>query len=114
MPKPDLREPYASLESDLFATMQAGLHEWRKDLDYPESFSDFQACFRALFRMYEVKRRPLAIGMDAIEELPDLCGWCGRPLGGEVCSGPNYFVKFCTTCGYKLNDFMVGKKEAKI
>ena len=67
MPKPELREPFASLESDLFATMQAGLHEWRKDLDYPESFSDFQACFRALFRMYEVKRRPLAIGMDEIE-----------------------------------------------
>jgi len=113
MPKPDIREPYASLESDLFETMRAGLHEWRKDLDYPESFSDFQACFRALFRMYEVKRRPLAIGISEIEELPELCGWCGQRLGGEVVSGPNYFVKFCTTCGHKLNDFMSGKMGAK-
>jgi len=99
MPKPDLREPYASLESDLFATMQAGLHEWRKDLGYPESFSDFQACFRALFRMYEVKRRPLAVRIEDIEAPPEVCAWCNVPLGGSCYSGPNYHTKFCNACG---------------
>jgi len=67
MPKPDVREPYKSLESDLFETMRAGLHEWRPDLDYPESFSDLQACLRAVFRMYEVRRRPVAIRIEDIE-----------------------------------------------
>ena len=110
MPKPDVREPYKSLESDLFETMRSGLHEWRKDLDYPESFSDFQACFRALFRMYEVKRRPLAIGMDAIEALPDLCGWCGRKLDAATYSGLNPEVNFCIACGKHM---MHGNQEDK-
>lgn len=113
MPKPDTREPYASLESDLFATMQAGLHEWRADLNYPESFSDFQACFRALFRMYEVKRRPLAIRIEEIEAPPEVCGWCAKPLGGESFSGPNHAVQFCTECGQNLSGYMRAKREAK-
>ena len=59
MPKPFLKEPLAQQERDMFKTMVAGLHEWRPDLDYPESYSDFQACIRGLPKMYEVNRRPL-------------------------------------------------------
>lgn len=60
MPKPSLTVEYQALESDIIETMIAGLHEWRPDLDYPESYSDMSGCVRALFRMYEIKRRPLA------------------------------------------------------
>lgn len=60
MPKPSLKPEYAELESDIIATMRAGLHEWRSDLDFPQSNSDLSGCVRALFRMFEIKRRPLA------------------------------------------------------
>ncbi len=61
MPKPDLREPYAALENEIIHTLIAGHKEWRPDLDYPESYSDMQGAVRGLLRMFEVKRRPLAI-----------------------------------------------------
>jgi hypothetical protein len=35
MAKPQLTEPYATLEHQLIETMRAGLKEWRPDLDYP-------------------------------------------------------------------------------
>lgn len=60
MPKPSLKEPYNSLESDLIDTFIAGHHEWRPDLAYPESYSDMQGGIRAVLRMYEIKRRPIA------------------------------------------------------
>lgn len=59
VPKPTLVTEDARLESDAIETMLAGLKEWRPDLDYPESHSDMQACFRALLCVYEIKRRPL-------------------------------------------------------
>lgn len=59
MPKPTLINDDARLESDVIETMLAGLKEWRPDLNYPESHSDMQACFRALLCVYELKRRPL-------------------------------------------------------
>lgn len=74
MPKPRLIEPYASLLRDGVETMTAGLHEWRPDLNYPESHSDWQACFQAFFRRYEVKRRPL--DLTTKKE-------CGEPLCAE-------------------------------
>jgi hypothetical protein len=49
-------------------TMIAGLHEWRRDLKYPESHSDMQACVRGLLRMFEIKRRPLPVDLD-LEEI---------------------------------------------
>ena len=64
MPKPFLKEPLAQQERDMFDTMTAGLHEWRPDLNYPESYSDFQACIRGLLRMYKVERRPMAIELE--------------------------------------------------
>lgn len=59
MPKPTLVEADGILESQAIETMLAGLKQWRSDLQYPESHSDMQACFRALFTVYEIRRRPL-------------------------------------------------------
>lgn len=59
MPKPTLKDEAARLESEAIETMFAGLKQWRPDLDYPQSHSDMQACFRALLVCYEIKRRPL-------------------------------------------------------
>jgi hypothetical protein len=59
MPKPFLHPDDERLEVDAVETMLAGLKEWRPDLNYPESHSDMQACFRAVLRMFELKRRPL-------------------------------------------------------
>lgn len=59
MPKPSLKEEDALLESQIIETLLAGLHEWRRDLSYPLSHSDMQACVRGLMKMFEVKRRPL-------------------------------------------------------
>ena len=61
MPKPFLMPEAEQLERDIVETMTAGLHQWRPDLNYPESYSDWQGCIRALLTMYEVKRRPYLI-----------------------------------------------------
>ncbi len=59
MPKPNLSPPNDVLENHIIETLIAGLHQWRPDLSYPESYSDMQACVRAVLVMYDVKRRPL-------------------------------------------------------
>ena len=61
MPKPRLKPPLDTLESQVIETLLAGLKEWRPDLNYPESHSDMQGCVRALLRMFEVKRRPIGL-----------------------------------------------------
>lgn len=63
MSKPSLKEPYRQLESEIIDTLIAGHKEWRPDLNYPESYSDMCAAVRGLLRMYEVKRRPIALEM---------------------------------------------------
>ena len=63
MAKPMLAEPYHTLESQIIETLLAGHHEWRPDLDYPQSHSDMQGAVRGLLKMFEVKRRPLAISV---------------------------------------------------
>jgi hypothetical protein len=68
MPKPSLKEPFRSLESDMIETFLAGHHEWRPDLAYPESHSDMSGGMRALFRMYDIKRRPIAIDLPIDDE----------------------------------------------
>lgn len=68
MPKPSLKEPYRTLENEIAETMKAGLNEWRPDLSYPESHSDLQACIRGLLKMFDVKRRPLGISNQDIED----------------------------------------------
>jgi hypothetical protein len=44
------------LQSQAIQTMRAGRDE-------PKSVSDWQMCFRALYRMFEVTRRPLSVGI---------------------------------------------------
>ena len=68
MPKPTLKEPMRTLEQHMINTMGAGLHEWRPDLRFPESYSDMQACVRGLLKMYEVKRRPISIELELSDE----------------------------------------------
>ena len=89
MPKPDLLPEIAVLEREIISTMQAGLHQWRPDLDYPASHSDMQACVRALLVMFTVEIRPLP------EPLPSPC---------TACEGTGYFIlsetdrKVCPRC----------------
>ena len=59
MPKPSLKKEDEILERAMIETFIAGLHEWRSDLNYPESYSDMQAGIRGLLKMFDVKRRPL-------------------------------------------------------
>jgi hypothetical protein len=59
MPKPSLFGDQALLENEIIKTLEAGLHQWRPDLNYPASYSDMQGCVRALLVMFDVKRRPL-------------------------------------------------------
>lgn len=61
MSKPSLISSDSQLESQIIETLLAGHHEWRPDLHYPESHSDMQGAVRALLRMFDVKRRPVAI-----------------------------------------------------
>ena len=88
MPKPSLREPFATLESDLIITMIGGLKEWRSDLDYPESHSDMDGCIRAVLRKYEVKLRPVVLDRAEIEEPEPICPVCRKLVhnGGTVFS----------------------------
>ena len=79
MPKPFLKEPYATLESEIIDTLIAGHKEWRPDLNYPESHSDMQGAVRGLLRMFDVKRRPLAMPMREMLSEHDKnckCGSC--------------------------------------
>ena len=81
MPKPSLAEPYSTLEHELIETFIAGHHEWRPDLSYPESYSDMQGGVRALMRMFDIKRRPVAITVKDIvaEKYEDCdCGNCKK------------------------------------
>lgn len=61
MPKPNMSPEFEKLEREIIETFLAGHHEWRPDLAYPESHSDMQGGVRALLRMYEIKRRPIAL-----------------------------------------------------
>lgn len=61
MAKRSLAPPQNQLEADIIDTLIAGHKEWRPDLSYPQSYSDMQAAVRGLLRMFDVKRRPIAI-----------------------------------------------------
>lgn len=61
MPKPDLTPEFQKLESELIETFIAGHREWRPDLPYPQSHSDMSGGMRAVLRMFDVKRKPIAL-----------------------------------------------------
>lgn len=79
MPKPFLIEEDSILERNIIETLIAGLHEWRNDLSYPESYSDMQACVRGLMKMYEIIRRPIAVPLR---------------IKCHFCNGIGDFIKF--------------------
>lgn len=68
MPKPTLKPQYQQLCSDMIETFLAGHHQWRPDLAYPESHSDMKGGMMAVLRMFEIKRRPLALADMQLEE----------------------------------------------
>jgi len=96
MPKPSLRKEDAILENDMINTLVAGLKEWRSDLDFPQSYSDMQACVRGLMKMYEIKRRPLP------QPLKIECHVC-EGLGELVnkIEGTVKHISECPNCHYK-------------
>lgn len=56
MARRQLAEPMATMERQVIETLLAGYSS-----GYPSSHSDFEGCVRNLFRMFEVKRLPVAI-----------------------------------------------------
>jgi hypothetical protein len=76
MPKPRLSEPYRSLEADIINVLLTGLHQWRPDLDYPQSQSDMQGAVRNLITMFNVKRRdePFSLPIDEVRDGMRLSG----------------------------------------
>lgn len=96
MPKPTLTDKQSSLEHECIKTMQAGLKVWRPDLNYPESYSDWQACFRGLLKMFHIERRPLAIPLQ-LE-----CGTCeglGHLIGAlDQSERPGRSITTCPEC----------------
>ena len=56
----------------------AGHHQYRPDLSYPESHSDMSAAVRALLRMYEVKRRPIALDTQDMLQPEPTCDVCEK------------------------------------
>ena len=58
-----LAEPYQTLLHQIIETMLAG-----NGGKYPESHSDMNYCVRGLLKMYDVKRRPLAIDLPYADE----------------------------------------------
>jgi hypothetical protein len=91
MPKPSLIPEQAILETELIETMRAGLHNWRADLDYPQSDSDMQGCVRAVMVMFDVRRRPLP------GQLFSTCSNCGG-IGHVPIDGDPSTRRTCTEC----------------
>lgn len=63
MPKPTLSREHENLCNQIIETFLAGHHEWRPDLPYPQSHSDMMGGAHALIRMFDIKRRAIAIDL---------------------------------------------------
>jgi hypothetical protein len=101
MPKPSLVDEDSRLEGDLIETLLAGLKEWRPDLQYPESHSDMSGCVRAMMRMYDIKRRPIAVPLRL------KCGYCDGAGEFTTETAANTFSKKdCPRC--EGNGFIEG------
>ncbi len=68
MPKPILKEPARTLETNIIKTLLSGLHRWRPDLNYPESQSDMQAAVRELMALYNVTEKPKPLSDEEIRQ----------------------------------------------
>ena len=67
MPKPDLKPDLERLCSEMIETFLAGHHQWRIDLPYPQSHSDMKGGMMAVLKMFDVKRRPIALSDKEME-----------------------------------------------
>ena len=106
MAKSRLKAPIDQLESDIIETLIAGHHEWRPDLNYPESYSDMQGAVRGLLRVFDVKRRPLPINLEYYDEIPKILTqhfkyeWQDEVAAGKTQSS---FEKWVTDGNYWRN-----------
>jgi len=90
MPNPPLREPFATLSRDLLAAMVAGLHDWRPDLNYPESHSDMQACVLGILSRFELTPRVAPLDLKDMIRSRDAAEWGGSSDAlGDVGTKPN-------------------------
>lgn len=99
MPKPTLVPEDNHTEHEAIECMLEGLKDWRPDLNYPESHSDMEACFRGLFVMFQVKRRskprPLRFpcvecdGLGYLNIKPDSAG-IKSSVACKTCGGKKY------------------------
>lgn len=98
MPKPPLREPFKTLETQMIESFIAGLHQWRGDLNYPESHSDMQAGVRGILQSFDVERLPIGRPeSDIVEESPK-CEICNKRaflrVGGTSFCGNDHAREF--------------------
>jgi hypothetical protein len=83
MAKPALREPFHTIMENIAQAMVDGLHNWRPDLSYPESYSDMQGCILELMSRFELlpRRVPLKLAdMVADGVAAPRCGCCGQDV----------------------------------
>jgi hypothetical protein len=80
----ELREPFATLASDLVETLLGALKECKSRLDYPDSHSAMHVCVEAVLRKYDVKLRAVPLDRAQILEPPAMCPVCMQPLGDTV------------------------------
>lgn len=102
MPKPPLHGQQAVLEQEIIETLSAGLKLWRPDLNYPESYSDMQACVRGLLVAFDIKRNPLP---QPLRLVCDSCDGIGHLI--QKVQGSYREMTTCTDCngrGYKKSD----------
>ena len=95
MPKAPLKEEDRILESQMIATMLESFHNWRPDLNYPESHSDMESCVRGLMRMFEIKRRPLVV---PLRIKCDACEGLGYRITKSDENGSIRTEESCKTC----------------
>jgi hypothetical protein len=104
MPKPKLKEPWRTMEGEIIDTLLAGHHEWRPDLAYPESHSDMSGAVRGLLRMYEVKRRPIALEISESIEGATLMRDHGQLDHTNETGAAQMGDEICANCGGKKSD----------
>lgn len=92
MAKHKLKAPMHELEGAIIETLLASHHEWRPDLAYPESYSDMQGAVRGLLRMFDVKRRPLAIKLEYEGDRPDASPWPPSDVITKLCEATDILL----------------------
>jgi hypothetical protein len=85
-PAPPKPQPTDSQFADeLLAAMVVGLHEWRPDLDFPESYSDLLACAFEVLARFDIQPRetPFRVKDMAWPQAPDADRTIAVPVNGH-------------------------------